>query len=175
MAVGDASNPLDEIVALAANITLAVAGKITRTVTVLSDPYDDLYEGTYPLVMPETVDWRIDRLQGGNTGIKGQAGVRPSLYGWTLQDVVDPRGSAGTQVASARNDLFTLVKAITAWFDVAPHRCLPVGSIKGAQLVGEHMRMRYRGPFQAEDAGEIRIVVGLEISVVGIPHQGTLT
>lgn len=174
MAVGDPSNPLDEIVALAANITLAVAGKITRSVTVLSDPYDDLYTGTYPLIMPETVDWRLDRGQGGNTGTKNGSGV----YGWTLQDVINQRPTddeEGTQVAAARNDLFTLVKAIAAWFDVAPHRCLPVSGVKGATLAGEHIRMRYRGPFQMEDAGEIRVVVGLEISVIGLPHVGTLT
>lgn len=169
--VGDLSNPYSEIVAMAANITLAVAGAITRTVTVLSDPYTDLYEGTYPLIMPETVDWRLDRGPGGNTGTKNGSGVQ----GWTLQDVINPRNTATTRVADARNDLFTLVKAISAWFDVAPHRCLPVSGVKGATLAGEHIRMRYRGPFQAVDGGEIRVVVGLEISVIGLPHTGTLT
>lgn len=173
--VGAASNPYSEIIALAANITIACTGVLTRTVTVLSDPVDNFYEGTYPMIAPGDIDWRLDRLQGGNTGIKGQAGNQPSIYGWTLEDVVDPRGTPGVQVATARNDLLTLVAAIAAYFDVAPHRCLPVSGVKGATLAGEHIRMRYRGPFQAVDGGEIRVVVGLSISVVGLPHQGTLT
>ena len=181
MAIGDPSNPLDELAALGANLAAATTGVIARPVTVLTDPFDEFYGGTYPLLqIGDSFDWRLERMPsgGGVTGRKGQNPTQPSVYFGTLTDVVDPRAAAGTRVATARNDLLKLVKAIAAYFDVAPHRGLPVdvgGSVvNGATLAGEYLRVRYSGPFREEEGGEIKVVVAFSISVAGIPHLGTL-
>lgn len=177
MAYGDPTNPLDELHALAAHFALATTGAISRPVTVKPLMYSGYYAGTYPLILFEGFDWKLYRPEsgGGLTGRKGQNPSDPSQYLFSLQDVVDPRGTSTTPVEDSITDLLTLLSAISAYFSHLPHRTLPINQQPTVTLAGEQIRVRYRGPFTSEDGGEVRVVLAGSISVVGLVQPGQLT
>jgi hypothetical protein len=109
------------------------------------------------------------------TGRKGQNPNDPSQYLFSIQDVLDPRGTSATPLEDSLTDLLSVLRAISVYFSHAPHRCLPVGGVPTVTLAGDQMRVRYRGPFTSEDGGEVRVVLAASISVLGIPQPGQLT
>jgi hypothetical protein len=167
-----AGNPTDELTGLASHIGQACVGVISRTVTVLNRDYDGYWPGPWPLVLLRLADYSIERIAGGQTGLKGQQGTRQNYYAVEIHDVIDPRAEQGSLVADSETDLYALVGAIVSWFDTLSHQQLQVDGSAQCVRAGEYIRFRMQRPFMNVDGGEVRVVLAGLISVLGAPHAG---
>ena len=171
--MSNGTNPTSELLGLQVAITNAVAGAITRSVTVLNRDYDGFYEGTYPLIVLRLADFNLQVIAGGGLGIKGQQSTAQNYYAIEIRDVIDPRAEAGSRVANSQNDIYALIGAICDWFDTLSHSYLPDGGgINTAYKAGGHIRFRMARPFTSEDGGEVNVVVAGLIGVIGFARQG---
>jgi hypothetical protein len=171
------TNPTDELDGLLSALVAATTGVITRTPVVRNRDYDGYYAGPWPLVLLRLDTFTVYRVSGGQTGMKGQDRQygRPNLYTCEIHDVLDPRSNGTDRVAASQSDLYTLIGAITAWYDHLPNQFNPVNGVPTCYRAGEDLVFKIARPFQQEDGGDIRIVAAGTISVYGLLRPGQAT
>lgn len=171
-----ATNPLLELNGLLDAITAAVAGAIVRDVSVRNRDYDGFYTGPWPLIMLRDMDFNLQRISGGVTGLKGQQGREQNFYSIEIQDVIDPRDTGMERVAASQTDILLIESAILTYFDSVANQQLPdANGNPRCHRAGEFIRFKATRPFQSEDGGEVRVVKAGYISVLGLPRQGVLS
>lgn len=164
---------ITELAGLNDAVTAAVAGAISRSVTVLSYEPDDFYSGPWPVIQiaPKRFNWEL--LTGGQLSLVGNNDNR-NKYTLTFMDAIDPSASPGSLVANSQQDLYKLNQAVLNYFNVAPHRCLPDGmGAPRAVYAGPPFNAVFSGTLRGVNGGQVRNMLITLISVTSIPQQQT--
>lgn len=168
------ADPFFELEGIADALTAALpTGTITRTITVRNRDYDG-FPGAdaFPFVLARLYEFNLFYIASND---KANSLTRPSLYTLEIQDVIDPRSGLFERVAASQSDIYLIIRAIVAYFNVKPHQCLKdVNGVARAKNAGLMSRWKVAAPFQ-DESGESRLVAAALLGVQGLPHPQTDT